>query len=181
MSSRIVDPRREAEEAGEESRSDGRRAERVKEEALARLVSELCELSSKRLEQLALDEELVGAIEGARAIRSAPARNRQLRLVRTLLRDADWVALRRRMAVLRETGAAPEAGGAGDAASDASWGWALRLLGEGAPALEAFLAEFPRADRGHLRQLVRAVHRASAERRTKAERQLTAALRGFLR
>jgi ribosomal 50S subunit-associated protein YjgA (DUF615 family) len=57
----------------------------------------------------------------------------------------------------------------------------LRLVGEGQAGVEAFLGEFPRADRTHLRQLVRAIQKAEGERRLKAERQLTQALRGFLR
>jgi ribosomal 50S subunit-associated protein YjgA (DUF615 family) len=47
--------------------------------------------------------------------------------------------------------------------------------------VEAFVTEFPRADRTHLRQLVRAVQKAEGDRRLRAERTLTAALRGFLR
>jgi ribosomal 50S subunit-associated protein YjgA (DUF615 family) len=57
----------------------------------------------------------------------------------------------------------------------------LRLVGEGQPGIDLFVSEFPRADRTHLRQLVRAVHKAEGERRLKAERQLSQALRGFLR
>jgi len=73
-------------------------------------------------------------------------------------------------------GAAPA-----DPVSDASLGWTLRLVGEGQAGVDAFVAEFPRADRTHLRQLVRAVHKAEGDRRLRAEKQLTAALRGFLR
>jgi ribosomal 50S subunit-associated protein YjgA (DUF615 family) len=68
-----------------------------------------------------------------------------------------------------------------DEVSDRSLGWTLRLVGEGSAGIEAFVAEFPRADRTHLRQLVRAVDKAEGERRLRAEKQLTAALRGFLR
>jgi len=52
MSSRIVDPRIEAEAFAGESRGDARRAERVKEDALARLAGDLCKVSAKKLEQL---------------------------------------------------------------------------------------------------------------------------------
>jgi ribosome-associated protein len=182
MSSRIVDPRIEAEAFEAESRSDGRRAERVKEEAMARLASDLCGLSAKKLEQLGLSEELTDAVGDARAIKSAPARNRQLRLIRMLLRDLDWVKLRNRIDTLLETGVAPGSGTAPvDPVSDRSLTWTLRLVGEGQQGIEAFVSEFPRADRTHLRQLVRAVHKAEGDRRLKAERQLTQALRGFLR
>lgn len=181
MSSRIVDPRIEADAFLAESRSDAKRAERVKEDALARLASDLCQLSAKKLEQLGLAEPLVDAVSGARAITSAPARNRQLRLIRVVLRDQDWVGLRRRLDVLLETGVVPNAAAAADSVADRSLTWMLRLVGEGQAGVEAFLGEFPRADRTHLRQLVRAIQKAEGERRLKAERQLTQALRGFLR
>ena len=109
MSSRIVDPRLEEDAFLAESRSDAKRAERVKEEAMARLAADLCQLSVKKLEQLQLPEELFDAVGDARAISSAPARNRQLRQIRALLRDQDWVALRTRLDVLLETGVVPGA------------------------------------------------------------------------
>lgn len=182
MSSRIVDPRLEAEAFEFESRSDGRRAARVIEDALVRLARDLCDLSVKKLSQLELPEELFDAVGAARAISSVPAKHRQLRLIRALLRDQDWVRLRTQLDTLLETGVVPGLGSApADPASDRSLTWTLRLVGEGQPGIDAFLAEFPRADRTHLRQLVRAVQKAEGERRLKAERQLTAALRGFLR
>jgi ribosome-associated protein len=182
LSSRIVDPRAEAEEIVGDSRSDARRAERVKEDALERLASDLCELSAKKLAQLELPEETVDAIADCRSIPVSGARNRQLRRVRVLLRDQDWVRLRTQLDVLLETGVVPGKGGApADPVADASLTWTLRLIGEGPPGIDVFVAEFPRADRTHLRQLVRAVHKAEGERRLRAERQLTTALRGFLR
>lgn len=182
MASRIVDPRLEEEAFAGESRSDGRRAERVKEDAMARLATDLCRLSAKKLAQLELPDELVDAVGDGRAITSAPAKTRQLRQIRTLLRDHDWVQLRTRLDTLLETGVVPGLGAApADPVSDASLSWTFRLVGEGSTGLEAFLTEFPRADRTHLRQLVRAVHKAEGERRLRAERQLTPALRGFLR
>jgi ribosome-associated protein len=182
MSSRIVDPRIEEDAFLAESRSDGRRAERVKEDAMARLAKDLVELSAKKLAQLELAEELSDAIADTRAISSGAARNRALRLIRVLLRDQDWVGLRSKLDTLLETGVVPGVGPTpADPVTDQSLTWTLRLVGEGQQGIEAFVAEFPRADRTHLRQLVRAVHKAEGERRLKAERQLTAALRGFLR
>jgi ribosome-associated protein len=180
--SRIVDPRIEAEAFAGESRGDARRAERVKEDALARLASDLIELSAKKLAQLELHDELADAVTDAKSITSAPARNRQLRRVRILLRDLDWVNVRTRLDTLLETGVVPGLGTApADPVSDSSLAWTLRLVGEGSTGVEAFVAEFPRADRTHLRQLVRAVQKAEGDRRLRAERTLTAALRGFLR
>jgi ribosome-associated protein len=181
-SSRIVDPRLEADAFLAESRGDARRAERVKEDAMERLANDLCKLTAKKLGQLQLGEELVDAVSSGRAITSAPARMRQIRQIRALLRDLDWVALRTQLDVLMETGVVPGLGAApADPVSDASLIWTLRLVGEGTTGVEAFVAEFPRADRTHLRQLVRAVHKAEGERRLRAERTLTQALRGFLR
>lgn len=182
MSSRIVDPRIEAEAFDGESRSDGRRANRVKEDALERLAIDLCELSGKKLGQLELDEELLDAVQDAQKINSAAARNRQVRQIRQLLRERDWMKLRTQLDQLLETGVVPGLGTApADPVSDLSLSWTLRLVGEGQQGIEAFVAEFPRADRTHLRQLVRAVQKAEGDRRLRAERTLTAALRGFLR
>ena len=180
--SRIVDPRIEAEAFAGDSRSDARRAERVKEDALARLAADLCKLSAKKLGQLELHEELVDAVTDAQKITSASALNRQHRRIRILLRDLDWVALRTKLDTLLETGVVPGLGAAPpDPVSDASLTWTLRLVGEGHAGVEAFVTEFPRADRTHLRQLVRAVNKAEGDRRLRAERTLTAALRGCLR
>lgn len=180
--SRIVDPRIESEAFAGDSRSDARRAERVKEDALSRLAADLMGVSAKKLAQLELHEDLVDAVSNAKAITSAPARTRQLRRVRILLRDLDWVKLRTQLDTLMETGVVPGLGAApADPVSDASLTWTLRLVGEGHPGVEAFVTEFPRADRTHLRQLVRAVQKAEGDRRLRAERTLTAALRGFLR
>jgi ribosome-associated protein len=180
--SRIVDPRIEADAFAGESRSDARRAERVKEDALARLASDLIDLSAKKLAQLELPEELADAVTDAKAITSAPARNRQLRRVRILMRDVEWMTLRTKLDTLLETGVVPGLGTTpADPVSDSSLAWTLRLVGEGSMGVEAFVTEFPRADRTHLRQLVRAVKKAEGDRRLRAERTLTAALRGFLR
>src|SRR6478609_6081377 len=113
-SSRIVDPRLESEAFAGESRSDGRRADRVKEDAMARLAGDLCKLTAKKLGQLELPEELVDAVSSGRAITSAPAKMRQLRLIRNLLRDVDWVQLRTRLDTLLETGVVPGLGAAPD-------------------------------------------------------------------
>ena len=180
--SRIVDPRLEAEAFAGDSRSDARRAERVKEDALARLATDLCSLSAKKLGQLGLAEEIVDAVTDGRAIDPSGAKNRQLRQIRALLRDQDWVQLRTQLDALLETGVVPGHGAVpADPVSDRSLTWTLRLVGEGSSGVEAFVAEFPRADRTHLRQLVRAVQKAEGDRRLRAERTLTAALRGFLR
>lgn len=180
--SRIVDPRIEADAFAGDSRSDARRAERVKEDALERLATDLIGLSAKKLGQLELHEELVDAVTDAKKIPTGSALNRQVRRIRILMRDLDWMNLRTKLDTLMETGVVPGLGSApADPVSDSSLAWTLRLVGEGNTGVEAFVTEFPRADRTHLRQLVRAVQKAEGDRRLRAERTLTAALRGFLR
>jgi ribosome-associated protein len=159
------------------SRTDQKRANRVKEDALARLSDELAELGEGKLATLELPEELHDAILGVQRIKSAPARNRQLRRVRALLRDADFAGIVARVSALQKGGNAS----AVDEATRLQTTWFLRLVGEGAPGLAAFLAEFPQADRPHLWQLVQNVRKATHERRVKAEAKLKAALRSFLR
>jgi ribosomal 50S subunit-associated protein YjgA (DUF615 family) len=162
------------------SRTDQKRKNRIQEETLARLSEDLVRLGETRLAELELSEELHDAIVGAQRIKSAPARNRQVRHVRALLRDTDFATLRARVTALIEHGglsAAP----IDDEMTRLETSWSLRLLGEGMVGLDAFLREFPRADRTYLSQLVRAVNKATHERREKAEQKLRAALRGFLR
>jgi ribosome-associated protein len=162
------------------SRSDQKRKNRITEAALERLAEDIARVSERKLGELGLTEELHDEVLTLKRIKSAPARNRQLRLVRALLRDADWSVVEARMKTLA-TG-----GSAGGAAPDPELGrrearWMMRLTGEGSVGLDAFLLEFPRADRTHMRQLMRNVTRATHERKTKAEEKLRAALRGFLR
>jgi ribosome-associated protein len=162
------------------SRSDQKRKNRVQEESLARLTDELVRVAETRLAELDLPEDCLDAILEAQRIKSPPARNRQLRRIRALLRDADASAIRARLTALRERGSANATLGESET-NRRTASWTLRLLGEGPVGLEAFLEEFPQADRTHLRQLVRNVERATHERRVKAEERLAAALRGFLR
>ncbi|HEX6277303.1 MAG TPA: ribosome biogenesis factor YjgA [Polyangiaceae bacterium] len=162
------------------SRTDQKRANRVKEEALARLSDELTVLGPSKLAELELSEELLDAILGAQRITSAPAKNRQLRRVRALLRSQDFAAIRARVTALREHGRASKAS-SDDEATRREAAWLLRLLGEGGPGLDAFLREFPHADRTHVRQLVQNVNKATHDRRVKAEAKLRASVRGFVR
>jgi Protein of unknown function (DUF615) len=139
-------------------------------------------LSAKKLAQLELGDELSDAVSSGRAMTSAPARTRQMRQIRNLLRDIDWVQVRTRLDVLLETGVVPGLGAApSDPVSDASLTWTLRLVGEGSAGIEAFVGEFPRADRTHLRQLVRAVHKASLRCRRDLARHAHACWHGHQR
>jgi ribosomal 50S subunit-associated protein YjgA (DUF615 family) len=163
------------------SRSDLRRANRVVEETLARLSQELVGLNRRQLEALELPEAVLDAVTDTQAIKSPPARQRQLRLVRIALRSADWDVIFERVSHLVEHGTLPAAAAAADEHAGLEAQWVARLLGEGFVGLDAFATEFPRADRARLKELIHRVDRSTHERRVKAERKLADAIRGFLR
>ncbi len=160
------------------SRTDQKRKNRIQEATLARLTDDLVRLPETKLSELELSEDLADAVLEAQRIKSAPARNRQLRRIRALLRDEDTSAIRASLA--QRDGSASSAAADGET-NRRTASWMLRLLGEGSVGLEAFLGEFPQADRTHLRQLVRNVERATHERRAKAEERLRVAVQSFLR
>jgi len=166
------------------SRSDLKRANRVLEETLERLSNDLCKLSEKRLALLELSETVHEAVLRTQSIESPRARNRQLRLVRSALRETDWSAIQARLLSLLEHGTLPARTGndadVGDGSEEKfAIGWVARLVADGFASLDAFVGEFPQADRAHLGQLIRVVRRSSGERRLKAERKLRDAVRGF--
>jgi ribosome-associated protein len=179
-------PEPEADEEDLTSRTDTRRAAREIEEALARLAKALVELRPAWLEAIGLPETVVDAVNDTRAIRSAPARNRQLRQVRTALRNEDWSLFQARVDALNKHGTLPARlapGGTSDSAPSRGRAeeWTARLLGEGQAGIEALIEVAPNADRTHLRNLVQNVHKARAERRKRAEERLTAAIASLLR
>jgi ribosome-associated protein len=155
------------------SRSDVRRAEAAREEALVRLARELVAQTERRLEQLELPDAVLDAVLDAQKIKSHAALNRQIRTVRGALRDAEWWNIRARLEQLLKTGVA----GSGSGKENE---WVVRLVGEGNDALDELLREHPGADRGHLHTLVRNVIKANAARRNKAEQALARALRSLL-
>lgn len=164
------------------SRSDTRSAQREIEDELARLSRELVELNERSLNRLELPELVLDAVLDARAIKSAPARNRQLRLVRSELRKNDWALVRARLDALTRHGTIPaslDQGPTADAARAREW--VARLLGEGPDAVEALIRECPSGDRNHLRSLIRLTEKASGDRRIKAELRLADAVASLLR
>jgi ribosome-associated protein len=156
------------------SRSDARRAEAAREEALVRLAKDLVAQSARRLEQLELPDPVLDSVLDAQKIKSHAALNRQIRTVRGALRDVEWWIIRARLDQLLATGLTADAPGR-------EMQWVVRLVGEGNEALDELLREHPGADRGHLRTLVRNVLKANAGRRKKAEQQLARTLRALLR
>lgn len=157
------------------SRADQRRADKAREDALARLASELVRLGPKPLARLELPEPVLDALEDARAISSPRARERQLRVVRSMLRDADWPKLRAALDSLLKHGEVKH-----EVGRDRAREWVVRLVGGGAAALEELLARHPNADRTHLRQLIRGAMQTSEARRRRAEEKLADALASLL-
>lgn len=156
------------------SRSDEKRARRVREDALSRLAANLADLADRQLEQLELPEAVLDALHELRRIRSLPARARQLRVVRSTLRDGDWPAIRSRVEQLRARGSVSPGHDA------RAHEWLVRLIGEGHKAIDALVAEHPSADRKHIAQLVRNAASGSEPRRRRAEQKLIQTLRWLL-
>jgi ribosome-associated protein len=150
-----------------ESRTDRRRQQETHETLLKSLATRLVAMKPAALERLELDEELLAAVATAQAIKSAPARNRQVNVVRQHLRSLgpQLEPLTRRL-----EGNASRGGPAGAAppkppasgASEQVIAWVERLVESGDEALEQFVAQYPDVDRQQLRQRTRELTRARA-------------------
>lgn len=154
------------------SRSDKKRSRRAREDALTRLSKGLVALNRATLLRLGLDERLIEAIDEARGIKSARAHDRQLRVVRGLLRGGEWGAVATRLDTLLLRGEAPPPGAEPSAEEGEARQWAVRLVGEGPRALDLLLAAHPAADRRHFLDLIRAAARGSAESKKRGEAKL---------
>lgn len=138
--------------------------------AVSDLALELVKLPKARVATMPLDEETREAIElCARLIKNARAR--QLRLVAKLLRGLGPEELKALQVLVTEP--------PGRTSDEHLYEfWRRRLLAEGDAVLGEFVAEYPNADRQHLRQLIRSAKRQPADARTaKAARQLLRAIR----
>jgi ribosomal 50S subunit-associated protein YjgA (DUF615 family) len=89
-----TDPAQEPEE-DLTSRTDRRKQRIAEEEALLRLGELLVSLSEQAVARVDLPEDVLTAVTDARLARSAAARNRAVRLVRSALRNLDDDALKR--------------------------------------------------------------------------------------
>lgn len=160
------------------SRGDLRRARKAEEDALSRLARELTSLSARNLVALELDEGILAAVEHAKVMANPRALQRQIRVVRSALRDGDWPVIQARVNRLLVHGAPALTGSRDDGAEHR---WLVRLLGEGEPALSELLEAHPSADRKHLRQLVRNARGQHGERKKRAEVKLAQNLELLLR
>jgi ribosome-associated protein len=148
-----------------ESRTDRRRQQDAHETMLKTLATRLCNLKPSALERLELDEESLAAVRTARSIRSAPARNRQVNVVRQHLRAlgpalAELVQKLDAPARLASPSAAAVAPSRAPSAEVKGWG--ERLIEGGDNALAELLALHPATDRQLLRQRMRELSRLRA-------------------
>jgi len=147
-----------------ESRTDRRRRDDARETVLKDLATRLVAAKSAKLARLGLDEELLAAIVTAQSIRSAPAQNRQINLVRQHLRalGPDVDLLVRRMEAPAPTAATAAASASAPPMRPEVKAWCERLEETGDAALEELLQSHPGADRQQLRQRMRELARARA-------------------
>jgi ribosome-associated protein len=169
--------RAEADDRDLGSRSDARTVRLTEADALLDIAGGLAALSPKQLELLELSDELMRAILEARAIDSPAAKSRQLKIVRRVLKNADWEGVQTRLDAIRSPSrfnpapvslATPRKRKLADLAT--------QLLEGGDAALDAWCAEHPGADRTRLRQLLRNARAQTGEAQVAPLRKLTLAL-----
>ena len=139
------------------SRSDARRERKAAEAHLVALARSLVSLSGRRLLTLDLPELVLDAVQDARRIASAIARERQLRLIRQRLREADHEAIAARLDAMLRPDGRPSPG------ARKARRWVERLLAEGDTALDELCSLDPSADRQRLRTLARAARQGGAK------------------
>ncbi len=112
---------------------------------LEQLAVKLAEMPAATRHRLPLESHVHEALDVLASLARGPALKRQRLRVTTLLMGADREAL-------------DEALAGGGADQERLWAlerWRERLIAEGDPAVQAFVAEHPAADRQQLRQLAR--------------------------
>jgi len=141
-------------------------------QALTALGRRIAELSAGDYATLPLDGTLREAFDEVRGMRSHAARKRQQQYIGKLLRHGDAERLEAALAAIENRGRE-------DAARHHRVErWRDRLLAEGDAALGDLLAEYPQADRNHLRRLLRTARReADTDKPPRAARELFRALR----
>ncbi len=155
------------------SRTSIKRERVNNESALTELVEELLPLSLERWEQLAVPALTIEKMLDAKKIKHPAARARQVRTVRSTLRDADWTTVRLRLDQFRAGYplSSPEEVEASEAQV-----WSEQLIVQGDSGLARFMEEYPDADRKRLRQAVRNVVSAPSTKRGKTRVQLDRAV-----
>src|SRR3954451_24466654 len=157
------------EEEDRTSRTDLRAERKRSEAAWMEFAKTLTTISERHLLRLELGEEVLRVVQDTRKISSPGARSRALRLVRQELRGLDLGLLREKLEDLSH----PNSRRASTPADE----WRKRLLDGGEAEFAEFLAQYARAERQHLRTLLRNARTAPAASKNKALGALTLALR----
>ncbi|HYQ45615.1 MAG TPA: ribosome biogenesis factor YjgA [Polyangiaceae bacterium] len=157
------------EEDDRTSRTDIRAERKRSEAAWMEFAKTLITISERHLLRLQLSEELLRVVQDTRLITSPTARARGLRLIRQEMRGLDLTQLRERLEDLSH----PSTRRASTPADE----WRKRLLDGGEAEFAEFLAQYTRAERQHLRTLLRNARSAPAASKNKALSALTQALR----
>ncbi|HYQ00049.1 MAG TPA: ribosome biogenesis factor YjgA [Polyangiaceae bacterium] len=148
------------------------RAERKRAEAAwMDFAKTLITISERQLLRLELSEDVLRVIQDTRLITSPTARGRGLRLIRQELRGLELSELRDRLEDLSHPSTRARK------ASTPADEWRKRLLDGGEAEFAEFLAQYARAERQHLRTLLRNARSAPAASKNKALSALTQALR----
>jgi len=140
--------------------------------AMKDLASELLELSKSQLSKVPLDEDILHAVEQARAFRSHGARRRQLLFLSKLIRRIDPTPILEAVAGFQSEALALTG------RQHRSEAWRDFLIQQGDTALEALLQQRGGVDTQSLRQLIRnAVYEMKSGKPPAASRALFRALR----
>ena len=138
------------------------------------LAEEMVGLSPAQLGVLELPEDLHNAITLASGMPPKGARKRQLKFITGLLRKLDVEPIKERLSRMKNQSAHAVR------EHHRIESWRDRLIGEGNDALTGFLADYPMADRQHLRQLIRSAQKeAAAAKPPKSARELYHYLKGL--
>jgi ribosome-associated protein len=146
---------------------------------LMQLGKTLVELNERQLNALELPEDALRVIGDTRRIQAPAAKNRAMRLVRAALRDLDAKQIQRRLRDLQDPPPAAARAASGEPSPLVTW--RDRLVSGGDEALDAFMTEFPAADRQRLRQLARNARKAPESARKQSLDALANVLRQHVR
>lgn len=119
------------------------------------LARQLSLLTPQQVSKLPVPDRLIPHIDETRRITSHVAHKRQLQYLAKQMRREDDAALEAIRDALDANG---QAGRIEAALLHRAEAWRERLIADGDAALAEFLAEYPHADRQHLRQLARNAH-----------------------
>lgn len=138
------------------------------------LAEEMVALAPAQLGSLELPEDLHNAIVAAAGMPPKGARKRQLKFITGLLRKLDVEPIKEKLARMRNQSAHAVR------EHHKIERWRDRLITEGNDALTELLADYPLADRQHLRQIVRnAQKETAAAKPPKSARELYQYLKGL--